>query len=116
MHKDSKISKKELEAARKEVSRGFCPCSLREVASNIPLSQMVSPYFIPLEILCNAVVSCVLPPGPTEKKVAEEIKKQWSQIMQRVGRSFSYLSKRSISFRCGQNRLKVLTRSRNRNV
>ncbi|KAH9893896.1 uncharacterized protein BXZ73DRAFT_63165 [Epithele typhae] len=43
-----------------------------------------TPYFPILEILCNAICSCSIPPGPTELKMAEEIKKSWSAIMQRV--------------------------------
>ncbi|KAH9853681.1 hypothetical protein C2E23DRAFT_820215 [Lenzites betulinus] len=43
-----------------------------------------APYSTALEVLCNALVSCVIPPTSTELKTVEEIKKHWSTIMQRL--------------------------------
>ena len=45
---------------------------------------MFAPYFLPLEIICNAVVCGATPPTMTENKTVEELKKHWSSIMQRV--------------------------------
>ncbi|KAM5535714.1 hypothetical protein V8D89_010701 [Ganoderma adspersum] len=50
-----------------------------EVAKN-----MYSPYFIPFEIMSNAMATCAIPPTATEKKFAEDIKKHWTSVMQRV--------------------------------
>ncbi|KAI1788977.1 hypothetical protein LXA43DRAFT_598593 [Ganoderma leucocontextum] len=46
--------------------------------------DMYSPYFIPFEIMSNAMATCAIPPTATEKKFAEDIKKHWSSVMQRV--------------------------------
>ena len=46
--------------------------------------NMLSPYFLPLEVICNAFVSCAIPPTATEKKMLEDIKKHWSTIVQRI--------------------------------
>ncbi|KAI0650099.1 hypothetical protein C8Q79DRAFT_942261 [Trametes meyenii] len=43
-----------------------------------------SPYIVALEVLCNAVCSCAIPPTSTERKTIDELKKHWSTIMQRV--------------------------------
>lgn len=45
---------------------------------------MSAPYHVPLEILCNASVSCAIPPTATEKNMANELRPLWSPIMQRV--------------------------------
>ncbi|PIL36836.1 hypothetical protein GSI_00526 [Ganoderma sinense ZZ0214-1] len=46
--------------------------------------DMYSPYFIPFEIMSNAMATCAIPPTATEKRFAEDIKKHWSTVMQRV--------------------------------
>ncbi|KAI0370196.1 hypothetical protein BV20DRAFT_1043932 [Pilatotrama ljubarskyi] len=43
-----------------------------------------APYSTPLEIICNAAASCAVPPTATEQKMIEELKKNWSTIMQRI--------------------------------
>ncbi|CDO73994.1 hypothetical protein BN946_scf185043.g43 [Trametes cinnabarina] len=58
-----------------EVAEG----SIEQAKQNAP-----APYTPALEILCNAVMSCAVPPTATEQKMIEELKRQWSTMMQRI--------------------------------
>ncbi|KAI0722981.1 hypothetical protein C8Q76DRAFT_721168 [Earliella scabrosa] len=42
-----------------------------------------SPFFPAISLICNAAVSCAIPPTSTEIKMIEELKKQWSTLMQK---------------------------------
>ncbi|KAG5641720.1 hypothetical protein DXG03_004390 [Asterophora parasitica] len=46
--------------------------------------EIRSPYFAPLEILCNASISFHYPPTKTDKTVIAALRRHWSEMMDRV--------------------------------
>ncbi|KAF5371518.1 hypothetical protein D9615_009617 [Tricholomella constricta] len=62
-----------------------------DVLPNMPVEllekakkEIQSPYFRPLEILCNAACCFHYPPTKTDKKVIAALRKYWSQMMDRI--------------------------------
>ncbi|KAI0771939.1 hypothetical protein BD413DRAFT_547127 [Trametes elegans] len=53
--------------------------AMEEAQENAP-----APYTAALEVICNAAMSCAVPPTATEQKMIEELKKHWSTLMQRI--------------------------------
>ena len=58
--------------------------SATRLSTYLALSQAPSPFFPAISLICNAAVSCAIPPTSTEIKMIEELKKQWSTLMQKV--------------------------------
>ncbi|KDR75040.1 hypothetical protein GALMADRAFT_522291 [Galerina marginata CBS 339.88] len=56
------------------------PSHLMEKVRN----EIRSPYYAPLEILCNAAVNFQYPPTKTDKKVIAALRKNWSEMMERI--------------------------------
>ncbi|KAF9533053.1 hypothetical protein CPB83DRAFT_845740 [Crepidotus variabilis] len=47
-------------------------------------NNMRSPYYTPLEILCNASVNFQYPPTKTDKMVIAALRKNWSEMLDRI--------------------------------
>ncbi|KAG6909220.1 hypothetical protein DXG01_001527 [Tephrocybe rancida] len=48
------------------------------------LKEIRSPYFRPLEVLCNAACCFHNPLTPTDRKILNALRKNWAQMMERV--------------------------------
>ncbi|KAI0356557.1 hypothetical protein OH77DRAFT_1535531 [Trametes cingulata] len=57
---------------------------LTQEAADWAQANAPAPYSTALEIICNAATTCAIPPTATELKMIEELKKNWSTIMQRI--------------------------------
>ncbi|KAI0332506.1 hypothetical protein GY45DRAFT_1360266 [Cubamyces sp. BRFM 1775] len=57
---------------------------LSQEAMDYARDNAPGPYTPALEVLCNAAVSCAVPPTSTEQKMIEELKKNWPTMMQRI--------------------------------
>ncbi|OSC98731.1 hypothetical protein PYCCODRAFT_1396659 [Trametes coccinea BRFM310] len=53
--------------------------SMERAKDNAP-----APYTPALEVLCNAAMSCAVPPTATENKMIEELKQHWHTMVQRI--------------------------------
>ncbi|KAI9067645.1 hypothetical protein FKP32DRAFT_1563333 [Trametes sanguinea] len=53
--------------------------SMERAKDNAP-----APYTPALEVLCNAAMSCAVPPTATEHKMIEELKQHWHTMVQRI--------------------------------
>ncbi|EIW61881.1 uncharacterized protein TRAVEDRAFT_63442, partial [Trametes versicolor FP-101664 SS1] len=42
--------------------------------------QLPSPWYYPLAVICSGLVNCVTPPGATELRVVEDLKKHWHSV------------------------------------
>ncbi|KDQ07620.1 hypothetical protein BOTBODRAFT_70311 [Botryobasidium botryosum FD-172 SS1] len=56
------------------------PQELRDRVTN----ELPSPYFTPLEILCNAACNFQYPSTKTDRKVIAALRKNWSEMMDRI--------------------------------
>ena len=45
---------------------------------------MYSPWFIPFQVICAAVLFCGNTVTPTEQRMIEDLRRHWSRMMQRV--------------------------------
>ncbi|KAI9067646.1 hypothetical protein FKP32DRAFT_1563335 [Trametes sanguinea] len=46
--------------------------------------EMASPWYMPLAIICTAAVNCAAPPTHSEHRMIEDLKQNWSPIVQRI--------------------------------
>ncbi|KAH9894345.1 hypothetical protein C8Q73DRAFT_695316 [Cubamyces lactineus] len=46
--------------------------------------ELPSPWYEPLAIICTAALNCTIPPTKMEEKMIEDIKQNWSTVVQRI--------------------------------
>ncbi len=63
---------------------------------------MYSPWFIPFQVICAAVLFCGNTVTPTEHRMIEDLRKHWSPMMQRVSYDHVAITPRGVNVLSGR--------------